>query len=487
MNVLSAYNAGSDRVLSPSIRVVDAARESTKVLWILSEGLAAHARNGFWLVNFERVPITRAASDFDLIYLDEEHRVLQAVEVSQDREFEPFKGHAASALILQPKTIARSRTFTGDRIMLDTAEHRAIDAEPEAPSKRTAHLPSRIVPAFSANSFNVPSESGQDARSTGATGSGRLMRNGSLARDGSSIVRPANPPVAAQRTEISQDAPEGKVVRIAGPSTPLPDDERFKTSKAPPELTPSAPVAAPTAPDLSVGASRTIAPIPWDLAPRIPESTAPAAEIQFESKRTIAPIPREVTASVPPPVLAEAPSKFEQPLILYSSPATKVPPLEPTQPLVPKRTWAEGQPQALAQTDTPGVKSVDQRLESSSSGPDLEAGAEPASLSKKVLSWLLDPDGETRPRKRRAPRINAPRLVAYYFGGGPSTPHEIRNISAVGFYMVTDQRWMLGTVIRVTIQPLESGGDDGITVFARVVRWGPDGGGFEFVFPGRKD
>ncbi len=28
---------------------------------------------------------------------------------------------------------------------------------------------------------------------------------------------------------------------------------------------------------------------------------------------------------------------------------------------------------------------------------------------------------------------------------------------------------------------------DSITVLSRVVRWGPDGGGFEFVFPGLKD
>lgn len=89
---------------------------------------------------------------------------------------------------------------------------------------------------------------------------------------------------------------------------------------------------------------------------------------------------------------------------------------------------------------------------------------------------------------RLAPRINAPGLVGYYFAGGPSIPHEIRNISALGFYMVTDQRWMLGTAIRVTLQRagIDATDPTGITVFARVVRWDSDGGGFEFIFPERK-
>jgi hypothetical protein len=77
-----------------------------------------------------------------------------------------------------------------------------------------------------------------------------------------------------------------------------------------------------------------------------------------------------------------------------------------------------------------------------------------------------------------------PRLTGYCVAGGPSTPYEVRDISVLGFYMITDQRWTPGTVIRVTLRALRSDGGfhDSITVFSRVVRWGPDGGGFEFVF-----
>ncbi len=83
MKALRAYNPGSERVLSPRLLVIDAAREPIKALKILTEGLASHTRNGIWLVNFQGVPVARAASEFDLIYLDEEHRVLHGIEISR--------------------------------------------------------------------------------------------------------------------------------------------------------------------------------------------------------------------------------------------------------------------------------------------------------------------------------------------------------------------------------------------------------------------
>jgi len=53
--------------------------------------------------------------------------------------------------------------------------------------------------------------------------------------------------------------------------------------------------------------------------------------------------------------------------------------------------------------------------------------------------------------------------------------------------MHTEERWLPGTIVRVTLQMVGTSGESGrdaITVHSRVVRWGPDGGGFEFVLPG---
>jgi hypothetical protein len=472
MKTLSAYNPGSERVLSSRLLVIDAAREPIKVLKILTQGLAAHTRYGIWLINCQGVPVARAASDFDLLYLDEEHRVLHGIELSPSGEFEPFRGHSASILILQSKTIARSRTFTGDRIRIDPAGTWSSDAEPPTSSGLTAHLPSQIVTEFSTTSVSIPSHSAQDTQT--AVVSTRPMRSGRLARNRPAIVRPPALPAAAQSTELSPNAPGRKIVPVAGVSAPLSEIAKVQA----PEPAESAPISARATADLSFGAPRTIAPIPHDHTLRTPDATPAAAGPHFEPKRTIAPTPCELTSSVPAPIIAEVPARLEQPLVTHSFPASTVTSLE--QPLT------RHQPKTHASN---GARREGPATESSRAAPDFEAGDELERLRKKILAWLY-PNPRGRRRRRRAPRIDAPGLVGYYFAGGPSTPHEIKNISVRGFYMVMNQRWMPGTILRVTLQTLESGGEDSldsITVLSRVVRWGPDGGGFEFVFPGLKD
>ena len=114
------------------------------------------------------------------------------------------------------------------------------------------------------------------------------------------------------------------------------------------------------------------------------------------------------------------------------------------------------------------------------------------STKLRVLCWLypdlhLDKFKQKQSEQRRAVRIPMPGLVAYFFTGGAPRPHPIKDISVTGFYMCTNERWLPGTIIRVTLQmvePRDDGGRDSITVHSRVVRWGPDGGGFEFVLPG---
>ncbi len=72
--------------------------------------------------------------------------------------------------------------------------------------------------------------------------------------------------------------------------------------------------------------------------------------------------------------------------------------------------------------------------------------------------------------------------VAYFFTGGGPVAHGIRDISSRGMYIFTEERWYLGTVIRVTISDRqEPAADHSITANAKVVRWGNDGVGLEFV------
>ena len=103
-----------------------------------------------------------------------------------------------------------------------------------------------------------------------------------------------------------------------------------------------------------------------------------------------------------------------------------------------------------------------------------------AKPSKNWLQRWLSPDP---PDPRRATREPLSWLAAYFFTGGNPVAQGIRDISVTGLYVITTERWYLGTVIRLTLidrqQPTP---DRSFTVNAKVVRSGEDGVGFQFVF-----
>jgi hypothetical protein len=114
---------------------------------------------------------------------------------------------------------------------------------------------------------------------------------------------------------------------------------------------------------------------------------------------------------------------------------------------------------------------------------------EPRSI-KPLRNWLdrwfsLDPAD-----KRKSPRKPAPGLFAFFWTGGPPLAHSIRDISATGLYVVSDERWYPGTLVRMTLATAESGEQseiNSVTVLARAVRDGNDGVGLEFVRPSGLD
>jgi hypothetical protein len=88
------------------------------------------------------------------------------------------------------------------------------------------------------------------------------------------------------------------------------------------------------------------------------------------------------------------------------------------------------------------------------------------------------------PDPRRAPREAANGLAAYYWTGGPPEAHPVRDISATGLYVVTEERWYPGTLILMTLQNTGFGDEVAertICVHSRAVRWGKDGVGLQFV------
>lgn len=86
--------------------------------------------------------------------------------------------------------------------------------------------------------------------------------------------------------------------------------------------------------------------------------------------------------------------------------------------------------------------------------------------------------------RRRAERRTMPGLVAFYWDGGIPAPRSVREISLTGMYLVTEERWYLGTIVRLVLQQMETtdaDADRSITIQAKAVRWGKDGVGLLFL------
>ena len=104
------------------------------------------------------------------------------------------------------------------------------------------------------------------------------------------------------------------------------------------------------------------------------------------------------------------------------------------------------------------------------------------------LSRWID-SGETN-MKQRAPRFTEPSFVVYYWDGSAPEGRQIRDISSSGAYIVTTERWYVGTIVRLILQgyktvPQPDGSivpSRSISIPARVARHGSDGLGVEFIF-----
>jgi hypothetical protein len=109
---------------------------------------------------------------------------------------------------------------------------------------------------------------------------------------------------------------------------------------------------------------------------------------------------------------------------------------------------------------------------------DLSPGA---GSSAAVRNWLTQtPEKDRRITQRR----RWPHLAAVETEADTVDPHAVRDISTTGLYLLTAERWPLGTRVRMSLQR-NDGLDDATmiptTVELRVSRWGADGVGLEFV------
>jgi hypothetical protein len=120
--------------------------------------------------------------------------------------------------------------------------------------------------------------------------------------------------------------------------------------------------------------------------------------------------------------------------------------------------------------------------------PPRQAGRKPPKVSwwLKLLLNKLNDELNKPNDQRWGERKVLPGLVAYFFTGGPPTPHPVHDISTSGLFVLTSERWYRGTYVRLTLtDECEPRTKRPITLHGKVVRATDNGVAFEFLLSER--
>lgn len=88
------------------------------------------------------------------------------------------------------------------------------------------------------------------------------------------------------------------------------------------------------------------------------------------------------------------------------------------------------------------------------------------------------------PDKRLSSRTSARSLCAHYENRVSMTAPRIRDVSVSGLFLVTPERWPVGTRVTMTLELMDAqncGNPNPVLAHLTVARWGADGLGLEFL------
>ena len=112
------YNLARGVFLSSKVTVAENAHQPLKMLNTMVSGFALQGDSGLWLTPLIGPPAVPRLFPFDLVYLDKDHRILDAVELLAGVAFPPYTDAVSSALVLPLHTMQNTRTGPGDRLII---------------------------------------------------------------------------------------------------------------------------------------------------------------------------------------------------------------------------------------------------------------------------------------------------------------------------------------------------------------------------------
>ncbi len=439
-------NRTKGRLLSEDVHAVDATFEHLTVLRVLIEGLADNHEAGLWLTDLKSIPSVPRISPIDLIYVDQQQRVVEAVELLPGGEEPAFKSPAVSALVLPFGTISATETRVGDQLLIDGAERatRAAAAEAAVEERPASEVP---VQGEAAGAFGERFET--------LAADGRALPPALL-----EAIAQAPRAGAAQAMSGVAEADE-MTVEVRPPIVSVPE----------PETAPERTLVSPVRQALTV--HEVILP---EEAPSAEEPPRPKGRRKRQKKQRSRKARRQAAAQRNREAAA-ARQRREQveaataPGLPVPAPML-VPPAQITQPA-----------EAAASTGAVTATRAQAGNETSQTKTGSERGKIMAFVSR-VLHWLNP--SVINEEQRGSIRRPAKDLVAYVGEKGAERKLEVDNISSSGVYVRTEERWEPGSEVTLSLQqngPVSELPDRHVRVEASTVWHGKDGMGLKFKLP----
>lgn len=435
------YNRTRERFLGKEVTLVDVSEED---LESRIESLAFQAQAGLWLNPYRELHPTRVLPLFDMVYLDEECRVIQGIELYPGLNVEPLTTQPASALVLPMGSILASRIQAGDCVAIRAPEQEE-DPPPEFPAETTAEplAPDTLFPWE-----GVPEAGGSfTALITAAVPEPVARDSAPPAEEIAKVeVAPAVPLLSQPRgwrRLLQTSRPKRRL-----PLRPLPSEH---SGQAPGAIQPlnrngdrrtQSRVPGPHEETWETRILRQVDETVLGLDPALQQLKARLLRWVGETARTLGPRTKQWKAGL--------------------------------------QCWLQKNARDLGPRIEQGKAHVRRWIDETARtlGPRWER-------AKAQLQRWIDEERASKPvDRRRASRMPLPPLIAFYWTGGAPQPYLLGDISAAGTYLRTRDRSSPGTILLVTLQKTDGDGEhsgDAISVYAKVVRWGDDGVGLQFI------
>lgn len=471
--VCCAYNATRGCQVSSRVGIVDLCLQPLRALKMLMDGLATDGTSSLWLQSLLGPPLMMHLFPFDFLYLDEDLRIMEGVELFPTAPFPKFETGVVSALILPLRTLASSGTQKGDQLI--------ICAHEELENRIAAIATPHLIAPVSASATPEPVERIQTpsladalpvlapACAPGPTFDQRIPLQTSTVSPtaGFTVSLATTWQITRTTTASTVLADSGEETARPAPATILENPaSETETAVPPPDAVMEAPPEIPAvSPDTTI-----------ELLPAAAETekcvSAPAGRTENLLLKEPDPIPlselngNQLLEAVAAAQAAETDSRTMIPLA--SEETTTDDRIARS-----REAWEKTQVKASHPPAASAIKTK-KKLGEQKKDP----------LGTRVIRWLNLED--PLPERRKIIRLRLEGLQAWDVNGDQTKKYPVRDICPTGFCLRAQTRWRKGQLVSLVIErgvPTELDHEHRVRVQARVVRCEADGVGLEFVFP----